>query len=107
MEKKEIEYYRVLFGEKISKELHEHLSKIIGKEGVYLFHTKREVTPTLLLTEKTAFVGLPEPKQHEFKTCLKIPDEKIIEKLGKYVRGWYASSERLTKKEDLEKIEAD
>jgi len=107
LEKKEIEYYRILFGEKISKESYEHLSKIIGKDGVYISHTHRELTPTLLLTEKIAFIGLPEPKPHEFKTCLKIPDEKIIERLGKYVRVWYASSERLTNKGDLEKIQVD
>jgi len=107
LEKKETEYYRILFGEKISKELYEHLSKIIGKDGVYISHVRRELAPTLLLTEKTAFIGLPEPKPHEFKTCLKIPDEKMIERLGKYVRVWYASSERLLNKEDLEKIKRD
>lgn len=107
IEKKEIEYYRILFGEKISKELYDHLSKIIGKEGVYISHTPKEFAPNLLLTEKIAFIGLPEPKPHEFKTCLKIPDESIIERFGKYIRVWYASIERLTNKEDLEKIKVD
>ena len=107
LKKKDIEYYRILFGEKISKELYDHLSKIIGKDGVYISHTHKELAPTLLLTEKIAFIGLPEPKPHEFKTCLKIPDDKIIERLGKYIRVWYGSSERLTDKGDLEKIKVD
>lgn len=103
----DIEYYRIIFSEKISNELYEHLARIIGKEGVYISYTQRELTPTLLLTEKVAFLGLPDPKPEEFKTCLKIPDERIIEKLGKYIRSWYAKSERLENKGDLEKIKGD
>ena len=107
IEKKDIEYYRILFGKKISQELQDHLSKLIGKHGVYVAHTSRELSPTLLVTEKIAFIGLPEPEHHEFKTCLKIPDEKIIEKMGKYVRGWYAKIERLSTEEDLNNIDLD
>lgn len=107
LQKKDIEYYRILFGKKISKELSDHLSKMIGKAGVYISHTHRELSPTLLVTEKVAFIGLPEPEHHAFKTCLKIPEEKIIEKMGRYIRGWYASTERLSNKEDLGKIEID
>jgi len=103
LEERDIEYYRIIFGEKMSNELYEHLSRIIGNEGVYVSYTPQELTPTLLLTEKVAFLGLPDPKPEEFKTCLKIPDERIIEKLGKYIRSWYAKSDRLRNKEDLEK----
>lgn len=104
LEEKEIEYYRIIFGEKISNESYEHLSKIIGIDGTYISYTPQELTPTLLLTEKVAFLGLPDPKPDEFKTCLKIPDEKIIEKLGKYIRIWHAKSETLRNKKELEKI---
>jgi len=107
LEEKEIEYYRIIFGEKISNELYAHLSKIIGREGIYVSYTPQELIPTLLLTEKVAFLGLPDPKPDEFKTCLKIPDEKIIDKLGKYIRIWYAKSETLSNREDLEKIKRD
>jgi len=104
LEEKEIEYYRIIFGEKISNESYEHLSKIIGIDGTYIAYTPQELTPTLLSTEKVAFLGLPDPKPDEFKTCLKIHDEKIIEKLGKYIRIWYAKSETLKNKNELEKI---
>jgi len=104
LEEKEIEYYRIIFGEKISNDLYEHLSRIIEREGVYISYTPQELTPTLLLTEKVAFLGLPDPKPEEFKTCLKIPDERIIENLGKYIRSWYAKSEKLSNKKDLGKI---
>ncbi|HDH27676.1 MAG TPA: hypothetical protein ENH13_00935 [Euryarchaeota archaeon] len=107
IEKKDIEYYRILFGKKISNELREHLLKIIGKHGVYVSHTDRELSPTLLITEKMAFIGLPEPEHHEFKTCLKIPEKKIIEKMGRYIRVWYAKTNRLSSEEDLKKIETD
>ncbi len=107
LEEGDIEYYRILFGEKITNELYEHLSRIIGNEGVYVSYTLRELAPTLLLTEKVAFIGLPEPKPEEFKACLKIPDERIIEKLGRYIRNWYGKSERLRNKEDLRKIKGD
>jgi hypothetical protein len=103
IEKNEIEYYRILFGEEISDELLDHLSKVIEKECAYIAYTARELAPTLLLTEKVAFIGLPEPIPGEFKTCLKIPDEKLIEKITRYVRIWYAKSERLKSKEDLER----
>ena len=104
IEETDIEYYRIVFGEKITNELYEHLSKIIEKEGVYISYTPRELAPTILLTEKVAFLSLPDPKPEEFKTCLKIPDERVIEKLGKYVRSWYAKSEQIKNKGDLEKI---
>ena len=82
----------------------QHVAKIIVRDEVYISYTTRELTPTLLLTEKVAFLGLPDPKPDEFKRCLKIPDEKIIEHLGRYIRIWYAKSERLSSKEDLEKL---
>lgn len=104
LEEKEIGYYRIIFGEEISNALYDHLSKIIGKEEVYLSYVPQELTPTLLLTEKVAFIGLPDPKPGEFKTCLKIPDKKIIDKLERYIRIWYAKGEKLSNKEDIEKI---
>lgn len=104
LEIKEIEYYRIIFGEKITNELHQHLLKVIGKDGVYVSYTPRELAPALLLTEKVAFYCLPDPNPEEFKTCLKIPDEKIIEKLGKYIRLWYAKSTKLNNRGDLEQI---
>lgn len=107
LEEKDIEYWRIMFGEKISNEVCEHLSEIIGRDGIFISYTPQELTPTLLLTEKVAFLGLPNPNPDEFKTCLKIPDEKIIEKLGKYIRIWYAKSEKLSNKEDIEKIKRD
>lgn len=107
LEEKDIEYWRIMFGEKISNEVCEHLSEIIGRDGIFISYTPQELTPTLLLTEKVAFFGLPDPNPDEFKTCLKIPDEKIIEKLGKYIRIWYAKSEKLSNKEDIEKIKRD
>ena len=107
LEKKDIEYYRILFGKKISRELQDHLSKIIGRDGVYISHTQRELSPTLLITENIAFIGLPEPEHHSFKTCLKIPEQKLIDKMGKYIRMWYASTDRLSNKEDLNNIEID
>jgi hypothetical protein len=104
LEENDIEYYRIIFGKKISNELYEHLSKIIENRGVYVSYTPQELTPTLLLTEKVAFLGLPDPEPEEFKTCLKIPDERIREKLEKYIRSWRETSERLSNKEDLGKI---
>ena len=104
LEEKKIEYYRIISSEKISNVLYEHVAKIIVRDEVYISYTTRELTPTLLLTEKVAFLGLPDPKPDEFKRCLKIPDEKIIEHLGRYIRIWYAKSERLSSKEDLEKL---
>lgn len=104
LESGEIEYYRIIFGEKISEELNEHLSKIIGKSGVYISYNQQELAPVLLLTEKVAFYCLPDPNPDEFKTCLKIPDEKIIEKLGKYIRIWEAKGNSINNKEDLNKI---
>jgi len=107
LEEKGIEYYRILSGRKISNELYDHLLKIIERDGVYVSYTTQELTPTLLLTEKVAFIGLPDPIPGEFRTCLKIPDEKIIDKLGKYIRIWYAKSTKLSNKDELEKIERD
>jgi len=103
LEENEIEYYRIISGEKISNELYEHLSKIIGREGVYVSYTLHHL-PTLLLTEKICFMGFPDPKPDEFRVCLKIPHEKIIEKLGRYTRIWHSQSETLKNKEGLEKI---
>ena len=107
LEEKGIEYYRILSGRKISNELYDHLLKIIERDGIYVSYTTQELTPTLLLTEKVAFIGLPDPIPGEFRTCLKIPDEKIIDKLGKYIRIWYAKSTKLSNKDELEKIERD
>jgi len=106
LEENAIEYYRIIFGEKISNELHEHLSKIIEKDEVYVSFTSRKLGPGLLLTEKVAFIGLPDAKRDEFKTCLKIPDESIIDELAKYVRIWYSKSEKLNNRDDLEKIKS-
>ena len=105
--KNDLEYYRILFGKKIPKELMEHLLRLVGKQGVYLSHTQREMSPTLLVTEKVAFIGLPEPQHGSFQTCLKIPDEKVIEKMGRYIRNWYASTDRVSTTTDIEKIEVD
>jgi hypothetical protein len=107
LEGKGIEYYRIVFGLKISTELYEHLSKIVGNQTVYISYNSQEFAPTLLLTEKVVFLGLPEPKPDEFKTCLKIPDEKIIYKLGKYIRIWHEKSEKVSSKEDLKKVQRD
>lgn len=104
LEKKEIEYYRIIFGEKISDELYEHLLNVVGKEGVYISYTKQELAPILVLTDKIAFYCLPDPNPGEFKTCLQIPDERIIEKLGKYIRIWYSQSEKINNTEEIEKI---
>jgi hypothetical protein len=37
--KKDLEYYRILFGKKISGDLKEHLLRLVNKQGVYLSHT--------------------------------------------------------------------
>jgi len=105
--KKDVEYYRILFGKKISKELKEHLLGLVGKQGVYFSHTETELSPTLLVTEKVAFIGLPEPQHGSFQTCLKIPEEKVIEKMGRYIRNWYASTDRVSTTTDIERIEVD
>lgn len=104
LEEKRIEYWRIISGVKISNVLYEHVAKIIVKNAVFISYTTRELTPTLLLTEKVAFLGLPDPKLDEFRKCLKIPDEKIIEHLATYIRIWYPKGEILSTKEDLERI---
>jgi hypothetical protein len=104
LEEKRIEYWRIISGEKISNELYEHVEKIIAKDAVFISYTTRELTPTLLLREKVAFLGLPDPKPDKFRKCLNIPDEKIIEHLATYIRIWYPKGEILSSKEDLERI---
>ena len=68
-------------------------------------YSPQELAPVLLLTDKIAFYCLPDPNPDEFKTCLKIQEKKIIDKLGKYIRVWYSETKRLKNREDLEKID--
>lgn len=101
---KDIEYYRILFGEDISQELYNHLIDIIEKDSVYVSYTPRELASFLLLTENVAFIGLPDADPKEFRRCLKIPNINIIERLAKYIRSWYKASEKVDTKKDLERL---
>ncbi len=104
IETKQVEYYRVV-DRRVSKEMREHLSRVVGKHGVYVSFSERDLGPSLLLTETVAFIGLPDPAPGELKACLKIPDEKIIENLAKLIRIWYGESEkRLMSKSDIDMI---
>jgi hypothetical protein len=82
--------------------VYEHLLKIIGRNGIYISFTSEIIIPSLLLTEKVAFICLPEPDPSKLKTCLKITNKEIIDALQKYVRIWTDKGEKLSNNDDLE-----
>ena len=101
---KDTEYWRVIFGEKITNELHSHLLEVVGKQSTYLAYTKQELGPVILLTENVVFLGFPDPKPEEFKDCLKVVDERMIYEIGRYIRRWYRESTRLNNKGEIDKV---
>jgi hypothetical protein len=104
IENENIEYWRLILTKKITSIVYEHLSKIIGRNGIYISFTSEIIIPSLLLTEEVAFICLPEPDPSKLKTCLKITNKEIIDTIEKYVRIWNGKGEKLSNNDDLKRI---
>jgi hypothetical protein len=107
VEEKGLEYYRVLFGGSISEELYKHVTRIVGKDGVYISYVGKDLGPTLLVTDKVALVGLPHPRPDEFSMCMRIPSQDVVHQLEKYVRVWHETGAKIRGEEDMAKLITD
>jgi len=63
--------------------------------------------PSVLATEKIAFICLPEPDPNRFQACIKISDKEIIDNLEKYARIWNNRGEKIKNIDDIKNVFAE
>lgn len=89
-------YRRVVTGKKMTRELFEHLSRLINRNNVSVAWNMKEYIPMLLITEKVAIFSLPDPMRGRFETCIRIPNKEVVDRVRLYTEEWLMKSRSIT-----------
>jgi len=98
-----IEYWRILLGNKLHHELHEHLIALYDDKKVHIRWNKKESFSFILLTENDVLLALSDPRPNIFSSALKISDPELARDYKDYVLILWGNSQDVNK-EDIEKM---
>ena len=104
VKKAKISYRRVVTGKTVTRELFDHISRVINQTNVVIAWNEKEYVPMLLITEKVLIFSLPDPIRGRFETCMKIPNRNIINRVRLYTEDWIMKSTPIRSLNDLEKL---
>jgi hypothetical protein len=88
----------------VTRELFDHISRVINQTNVVIAWNEKEYVPMLLITEKVLIFSLPDPIRGRFETCIKIPNRNIINRVRLYTEDWLMKSTPIRSLNDLEKL---
>jgi hypothetical protein len=87
---KKIEYYRVIMGNKITHELHQHLLKVMDQDKVRVRIIPEERFAFILVTEREVVLPLADPRPGIFQYALKIKSRNFAKKYKEYFLKLYS-----------------
>jgi hypothetical protein len=89
--KREVTYYRLIDGPRISHQLHQHLRAIMHASSVQIRWTSREIFANLLVTESQTVLALPGPSVDRF-SGLVLPGEANSRRYMQYFMDVFSTS---------------